>query len=107
MSFTIIKNLEELPSYAMLCKMAGQNQLSITGDEQTGAFSRPGVEGGFEFREGVLRGKFAAHGVKGEFSFETGQATVIVIERPFWLPETLLKRKITEGMDALWRQLIT
>ena len=42
---------------------------------------------------------FAAHGVAGEFSFEVGKATVTVIEKPFWLPEMLLRSKIVEGLD--------
>jgi hypothetical protein len=101
MSFTIIKSLEQVPSYATLCKLADQNQVRVTGSERTGAFSGHGVEGNYEFGEDGIHGKFAGHGVKGEFSFEIGQATVTITDKPFWLPELLLKQKITEGLDAL------
>jgi hypothetical protein len=85
----------------MLCKLAGQNQVKVTGNERTGSFACRGVEGVYEFGEKGMHGKFAGHGVTGEFSFETGKAAVTVTDKPFWLPETLLKEKITEGLDTL------
>ena len=105
MSFTIIKNLEQLPSYPMLCKLAEQHHVRVTGNEHTGSFSCRGVEGDYAFGEDGIRGKFVSHGVTGEFSFEIGKATVTVIEKPFWLPEMLVKQKITEGLDTLWKEL--
>jgi hypothetical protein len=51
--------------------------------------------------EDGIHGKFAGHGASGEFSFEAGKATVTVIEKPFWLPELLLKNRVTEGLDTL------
>jgi hypothetical protein len=105
MSFTISKNLEQLPSYPMLCKLAEQNSVRVTGDEHTGLFSGSGVEGDYQFVEDGIHGKFAGHGITGEFSFEVGKAAVTITDKPFWLPEALLKRKITEGLDALWKEL--
>jgi hypothetical protein len=105
MSFTIIKDLNELPGYSLLRKLAEQNQICVTGSEHTGSFSGRNVAGDYEFSEGGIRGKFAAHGVTGEFSFEIGKATITVIEKPFWLPEMLLKQKISEGLDALRNEL--
>jgi hypothetical protein len=52
-----------------------------------------------------MRGTFAGHGVKGEFSFEIGKATVTINQKPFWLPEMLLKAKITEGLNSLCDEL--
>ena len=101
MSFTITRNVEQLPSYPMLCRLAEQNHVHITGDEHAGSFSWEGVEGDYEFGEAGIHGTFAGHGVSGEFSFEVGKATVTVIKKPFWLPETLLKKKVTEGLDTL------
>jgi hypothetical protein len=101
MSFTITRNVEELPSYPMLCKLAKQNHVHITGDTHAGSFSWEGVEGYYEFCEGGIRGKFAGRGVTGEFPFEVGKATVTVIKKPFWLPELLLRNKVAEGLDTL------
>ena len=105
MSFTIIRNLDPLPSYPILCKLAEQHRVHVTGNERTGSFSCRGVEGDYEFDGAGLRGKFAARGVSGQFSLETGQATVTVINKPFWLPEILVKQKITAGLDTLWNEL--
>src|ERR1039457_6465689 len=99
MSFAIIRNLDQLPSYPMLCKLAEQNHVRVTGNEHTGSFSSRGVEGDYEFGENRIRGTFAGHSVTGQFSLETGKATVTVIKKPFWLPEMLVKQKITEGLD--------
>jgi len=100
MSFTITKNLERLPSYPMLCQLAVENQVHVTGDERTGSFSGRGVAGNYEFGADSLHGTFAGHGVTGEFQFEIGQATVTITDKPFWLPEMLLKQKIAEGLDS-------
>jgi hypothetical protein len=105
MSFTIIKNLEQLPSYPTLCKLAEQNGVRVTGNEHTGLFSGRGVEGDYHFGEDGVYGKFAGHGITGEFSFEVGKAAVTITDKPFWMPEMFLKQKVTEGLDALWKEL--
>jgi hypothetical protein len=105
MSFTITRNLEQLPSYSRLCELAEQNHVQVTGNEQNGSFSCHGVEGDYVFGEGGIRGKFAGHGVTGEFSFETARAVVAITDKPFWLPEILLKEKIAEGLDTLCSKL--
>ncbi|MEO8429565.1 MAG: hypothetical protein ABI651_20925, partial [Verrucomicrobiota bacterium] len=60
-----------------------------------------GVEGDYEFREDGIHGKFSGRGVTGEFSFEIGKAAVTITDKPFWIPEILLKQKIGEGLDTL------
>ena len=105
MSFTVIRDLEQFPSYPMLCKLAERNHVRVTGDEHGGSFSSGGVDGAYQFREDGLYGRFSGHGVAGEFSFEIGKVAVTVIEKPFWLPEMLLRQKITEGLDALRNEL--
>ncbi len=105
MSFTITKNLERLPSYPRLCELAEQNDIHVTGNQRTGSFSSSGAEGNYELGENFIRGTFAGHGVKGEFSFEVGKAAVTITDKPFWLPEMLLKQKITEGLDKLCDEL--
>jgi hypothetical protein len=105
MSFTIIRNLEQLPRYSMLRKLAEQNHVCVTGSEQSGAFSGRNLEGTYAFGEAGIRGQFTAHGVTGEFSFEIGKVIVTVIDKPFWLPEMFLRHKITEGLDTLSNEL--
>jgi hypothetical protein len=105
MSCTISKNLEQLPIYPMLRKLAEQNGVVVTGNEQAGLFSGRGVEGDYQFGEDAIHGKFAGHGITGEFFFEVGKAAVTITDKPFWMPEKLLKQKVAEGLDALWKEL--
>ena len=85
----------------MLCKLAEQNRVHVTGNERAGSFSGRGVAGAYEFSEDRIHGTFAGHGVTGAFSFEIGKAAVTITDKPFWLPEMLLKQKISEGLDTL------
>ena len=62
----------------MLCQLAEQNRVHVTGNELNGSFSCCGVEGDYEFGEDGIRGKFAGHGVTGEFCFEIGKAAVTI-----------------------------
>ena len=105
MSFKITRNIEQLPSYALLCKLAEQNQVRVTGNEHTGSFLGQGVEGDYQFGEDSIHGQFAGHGVTGAFSFEIGKAAVTITDKPFWMPEMVLKQKVTEGLEALWNEL--
>ena len=105
MSFTITRNIEQLPSYPLLCKLAEQNHDRVTGNEHTGLFLGHGVEGDYQFGEGSIHSQFAGHGITGAFSFEIGKAAVTITDKPFWMPEMLLKQEIAEGLDALWNEL--
>lgn len=105
MSFTVTRQSEQLPSYPMLCKLAEQNHICVTGNERTGRFSFQGGTGTYEFADEGVHGTFAGHGITGAFSFEIGRATVTVTDKPFWLPEVLLKHKIEEGLDDLCAKL--
>jgi hypothetical protein len=89
----------------MLCKLAEQHQVRVTGNECAGSFSHREVEGNYEFDAAGMHGKFGGYGVTGEFRFELGKATVTVLEKPFWLPEGMLKQKIAEGLDTLLKTL--
>jgi len=90
----------------MLCKLADQNHVCITGDERAGTFSGRGVDGDYEFGEDGIHGKFTGHGVTGDFSYQIGKAAVTITDKPFWLPEMLLKQKITDGLDAFCNELV-
>ncbi len=89
----------------MLWKLAEQNHVHVTGNERTGSFSGRGVAGDYAFGEPAVRGQFAGHGVTGEFSFERGQAAVTISDKPFWLPEILLKRMIAERLEMVCNEL--
>ena len=106
MLFTISRKLDQLPSYPTLRKLAEQSKVSVLGNEHVGSFSSSGVEGTYEFREQDIRGTFAGHGVKGEFFFELGNAAITINEKPFWLPEALLKQKITDGLNKLCEKMV-
>ena len=84
----------------MLRKLAEQNQVKITGNKNAGSFSSRVAEGDYKFDEGGLHGKISGRGIAGRFSFKSGRAVITITDKPFWLPETLLKRKIAEGLDA-------
>lgn len=90
----------------MLCKLAEQNHVHVTGNELAGSFSCRGVEGDYEFGDQGIHGKFVGRGIAGEFSFEIGKASVTITDKPFWLPDILLKQKITEGLDTLCTELV-
>ena len=106
MAFTITRNLERLPSYSLLCKLAEQKHVHVSGNECTGAFSCRGMEGDYQFGEDGIHGKFAGHGVTGEFTFEIGKVALTITDKPFWLPEMLLKQKIAEGLNAFCTGLV-
>jgi hypothetical protein len=105
MAFTITKILEPLPSFPALCKLADQHSVIINGDECSGSFALRGVEGNYKFGSDGIQGTFFGHGVTGAFSIAVGEVAVTVTEKPLWLPETLLKHKITEGLGKLCDEL--
>lgn len=106
MSFTITSKLEQVPSYPWLCELAHHNQIQITGDERRGSFSSRDGGGEYAFDETGLHGSFSGRGVVGEFSFSPGLAVITILNKPFWLPEALLKQKIAAGLDALDKKLM-
>ena len=89
----------------MLCKLAEQNHVCVTGNERTGTFSFRGGAGTYEFADDGVHGTFAGHGITGAFSFEIGRAAVTITDKPFWLPEVLVKHKTGEALDALCAEL--
>jgi hypothetical protein len=105
MSFTIAREVGQLPSYTMLCKLAEDNHVRLTGNELAGSFSGGGVEGHYEFTENGISGTFLGHKLAGHFSFAIGTVTVTVKDKPFWLPEALVKQKIADGLDTFGNAL--
>ena len=90
----------------MLCKLAEQNSVTVVGNEHAGRFQGQGGSGDYEIGADYVRGTFSAYGVGGTFECVPGQATVTVTDKPFWLPEALLKQKLTEGLERFCNELV-
>jgi hypothetical protein len=99
MSFIITRQLAQLPSYAALRQLAEQNGVNVIGNEHAGSLQGQGGNGDYEFGADYVRGDFSAYGVVGTFECVPGKATVTVTDKPFWLPEALLKQKLAEGLE--------
>ena len=100
MPITVTRDLPRLPDFAALSKLADAQEIRLTGSETGGAFSGRGADGSYAFTDAGVSGRFTAYGVSGEFRLEPGKATIEVIEKPFWLPESLLTQKLGEGLGA-------
>jgi len=63
---------------------------------------QPKVEGNYTFAQnGDLRGTFAGHvlgKLAGSFVVTTGKAEITITEKPFLLPEAVLKSKLTDAL---------
>ena len=66
MLFTITKTLAQPPSYPTLLKLAGQNQVLITGNEQHGSFLARGGAGDYEFGKAGVKVNFTGPWGGGE-----------------------------------------
>ena len=74
----------------------------LTGDFCHPHPEQPKVKGNYTFEpNGDIRGDFTAHvmgTLTGTFLLTTGKAEVTVTEKPFLLPEAVLKIKISEAL---------
>jgi hypothetical protein len=107
MPFTITQPLERLPTFPELQALAGQHDVQINGNELAGDFchpdpEQPKVKGNYAFEpNGDIHGTFTGHVIgklTGAFVFTTGKAEVTITERPFLLPESVLKSKLSEAL---------
>jgi hypothetical protein len=107
MPFTVTHQLGRLPTFPELQALARQNEVQINGNEQAGAFCHPDqehpkVKGNYAFEQnGDIRGDFTGHGIGkliGMFVFTTGKAEITITEKPFLLPEAVLRSKLSEGL---------
>jgi hypothetical protein len=103
-SLTIIQPLGRPPTFAELQALAGQHDVQINGNESAGDFCHPNpkhpkVSGHYAFEtNGDILGNFTGHvmgKLAGSFKLTTGQAEVTITEKPFLLPETLLKSTLS------------
>lgn len=107
MPFTVTQPLERPPTFPELQELASQHEVRIDGNEQSGRFchpdpEQPKVTGNYAFDpKGDIRGDFAGHVVgklAGTFEFTTGQAGITITEKPFLLPESMLRSKLSEAL---------
>jgi len=100
MPLTITQRLGRAPTFAELQALAGQHDVHIHGNELAGDFCHPNpgqpkVTGHYVFApNGDIRGDFTGHvmgKLAGSFALTAGKAEVTVTEKPFLLPESVLK----------------
>ena len=107
MPFTVTQQLGRPPTSPELQELARQYEVQINGNEQAGDFCHPGpehpkVKGNYTFEQnGDIRGDFTSHvlgKLAGSFVFTTGKAEITITEKPFLLPEAILKSKLSEAL---------
>ncbi len=107
MSFTVTQQLGRLPTFSELQALAGQHDVQIIGNEQAGDFCHPGpeqpkVKGNYTFEpNGDFHGKFAGNvmgKLAGSFGFTTGKAEITISEKPFLVPEAVLKSTLSAAL---------
>jgi hypothetical protein len=104
MSFTVTHELGRLPTFPELQELAGQHDVHIIGNGQAGGFchpdpKQPKVKGNYAFEpNGDFHGKFAGHvlgKLAGSFAFTTGKAEITIAEKPYLIPEAVLKSTLS------------
>jgi len=103
MSFTITHPLGRPPAFPELQELAQEHDVQINGNEQAGSFRHPQAEGNYAFESGGIRGDFTSRVIgklSGTFVFAAGKAEVTITEKPFFVPEAVLKSKLSEELEA-------
>jgi hypothetical protein len=109
MSFTITHSLGRPPTFPELQALARQHDVHVNGNELAGGFCHPGseqpkVKGNYAFEpNGDIRGDFTGHiggKLTGMFVLMTGKAEITITEKPFLIPEAVLKSKLSEALKG-------
>jgi hypothetical protein len=104
MPFTISHPLERPPTFSELQALARQHDVQINGNELAGDFCHPAPEqpkanGHYTFESnGDIHGDFTGYVVgklTGTFMFTAGKAEVTITEKPFLIPEAVLKSTLS------------
>jgi hypothetical protein len=107
MPFTVTHPLGKRPTFPELLDLASQHKVQINGNEATGDFchpepEHPKVKGTYIFEHnGDIHGEFTSHvlgKLTGKFTLATGQAGVTINEKPFLLPEAVLKSRLAAAL---------
>ena len=114
MPFTITQPLERPPTFAEMQLLAGQHDVQIHGNELAGDFCHPNSEqpkvtGHYAFDpNGDIRGDFAASvmgKLAGSFALAAGKIEVTITEKPFLLPEAVLKSTLSTALKEFCLKL--
>src|ERR1700690_264075 len=107
MPFTVTHPLGRPPTFLELQALAGQHNVQFNGNDRAGDFchpdpEQPKVKGNYSFEpNGDIHGDFTGHVIgklAGTFVFTAGKAEITVTERPFLLPESVLKSTLSEAL---------
>jgi hypothetical protein len=116
MSFTVTHQLGRPPTFPEVQALAEQHEVQINGNELTGGFchsdpERPKVKGNYTFEpNGDLRGDFTGNvmgKLAGTFEFTAGNAGITITEKPFLLPEAVLKTMLSEALKEFCAKFAT
>jgi hypothetical protein len=115
-SFTVTHQLGRLPTFPEVQALAEQHEVQIDGNGLAGGFchldpEQPKVKGNYAFEpNGDLCGDFAGHvmgKLTGTFEFTTGNARITITEKPFLLPEAVLKTMLSEALKEFCAKFAT
>ncbi|MGA2786550.1 MAG: hypothetical protein ABSF60_03385 [Verrucomicrobiota bacterium] len=104
MPFIITHPLGRPPTFPELQALAGQHDVQINGNELVGGFCHPNpeqpkVKGNYAFGpNGDIRGDFTGHVVgklAGSFVLMAGKAEITITEKPFLIPDAVLKSTLS------------
>ena len=107
MSLTVTERLERAPRFTELQALAAQHDVRINGNEQAGDFCHPGsgqptLTGRYAVEPGGgIRGDFSAQvmgKLAGTFALMAGKAVVTITEKPFLLPEAILRSQLSTAL---------
>jgi hypothetical protein len=107
MHLAITQPLGRPPTFPELQALAGQHAVQISGNELAGDFCHPNPEqprvtGHYAFEpNGDFHGDFTGHvmgKLAGQFALTAGRAELIITEKPFLLPEAVLKTKLSAAL---------
>jgi hypothetical protein len=107
MAITVTHPLGRPPTFPELQALAGRHEVQINGNAQAGGFwhpdpDQPKVKGNYSFApNGDLHGDFSScvlGKLAGVFVFITGKAEITITEKPFLVPEAVLRSKLSGAL---------
>jgi hypothetical protein len=116
MSFTITQPMERAPTFAEIQMLAGQHDVQIIGEELAGDFyhpdsKQPKVAGRYTIDlKGGVHGDFNSNTMgklAGHFALTARKIEVTITEKPFLLPEAMLKSALSVALKEFSTKLKT